>query len=229
MNLNKEKKTLIEIIALTIVILGITISSLFLFQKLFPETFEGFTGNAISSVRVVQTVPEPCNFTLYNGWNLASFFCISIYQNTTELFEPISYNSIFMYDASSYIDPWISYNPSLPNWTVQSLPETVSREQAFWISVSSDQNYYFNGSKKPSTTISLVDGWNLVGYPTSTSRNVSQAVLGITGSFVQIKTFNNSAKTYDYYNGTNGTITNTSKYQGYWIEMNSTGSWVVSW
>ncbi len=228
--MNDQKKLSLEMFAITVVILGITISSLFLFQELFPEGFGEITGNAVSSVRIIQPPEAHCNMTFVGGWNLVSFFCISTQENKTAFFQNITGESlVFTYDAFDSSDPWKSMNPSLPNWTVQDFPEYLSRANAYWIYISGPENFFYNGSKRIPSYINLATGWNLVGYPTNIERNVSLVFSNLSATFLEIKSYNNTAGIYTNYNGTGGTMNKTLPYRGYWLNVNTSGVWVVDW
>src|SRR4030066_1312145 len=72
----KEKNKKIE----TTLIVGSTLLFLvliiFALQEIIPDSFNAITGDVISRVNITQPSQENCNFTLYEGLNLVSFFCI---------------------------------------------------------------------------------------------------------------------------------------------------------
>ena len=74
--MKKENRKIEEIVVLMAVVLLFALS-LMVFEKIIPTSFESITGKVLSTVNIVNTTDVNCNFTLSNGFNLVSFFCIS--------------------------------------------------------------------------------------------------------------------------------------------------------
>src|SRR3989344_7078172 len=71
------------------------------------------TGRDVAtSVNILPAVPRPCNFTISQGWNMVSFFCLGSWVERRDALGPInsSYGKVFSYMASDSQDPWKSYN-----------------------------------------------------------------------------------------------------------------------
>jgi hypothetical protein len=130
---------------------------------------------------------------------------------------------IFSYDITDSSDPWKSYNPRLPNWTVQQLTH-MSRLSGYWINMSQDVDYTFNGSKKY-TIIPLEPGWNLVGYPNMINKSINESMS--TVSFNMLKTYDPLTETMLVYvdGEINNTLYTTDTYKGYWINSTATQNW----
>jgi hypothetical protein len=93
--------------------------------------------------------------------------------------------------------------------------------------MSSPHAYVYNGSNRASV-IPLRPGWNLIGYPSKYSSNISLALGNI--SFTHIKMYNASQGIFLVYsNGSaNNTFTTVETYTGYWINSSATQNWIIT-
>ena len=131
--MNKEEKTLVEVIAISFLFLSLSVGTLLVIEKALPEQFERITGYASAAVNVTQAIPTSCDMTFYPEWNLVSFFCLPTLEDIDTLTVGFpSYTKIFTYRSLDSADPWKAYNPSLPSWVVQDL-NYVSRLEGYWI------------------------------------------------------------------------------------------------
>jgi hypothetical protein len=188
------------------------------------------TGNQIVDTRV-NIVPSPsanCSFQLQEGWNLVSFYCLSLYEPLSDVMASVntSYGSVFEYVSSNSSDPWKSYNPDLPNWTVQQL-SSMGRTQGYWIYMESTADYFFEGSRRDSS-IYLQAGWNLVGYPSVTDRQINTSLSGLTYTIVKGYDESTDSYTVHIFNASNNTLVLFETYGGYWINSSSTQTWSVT-
>jgi hypothetical protein len=113
---------------------------------------------------------------LNSGWNLIS---IPLSQNDTRISEVLksiddNYNIVQWYDAKSGI--WRSSSSSLTG---------INRTMGLWIHMKNTCNLSVAGALPKSTDIALYEGWNLVGYPSLKTRNLNDALSGITWRAVQ--------------------------------------------
>jgi hypothetical protein len=189
------------------------------------------------STRVVISVPTPnkCNITFIEGWNLVSFPCIDadtsinlFLENTT--FEYFSFRA---YDAFDIADPWKSYNPNLPNWTIQDT--SLSRKSGYWIYVDSTKNLLINGTLGTPSIITLSSGWNLMGYPSISARKSNDTFNQLESNFEYVYLYNASIpadkwKLYKLNSSFPGNVTlnYTVPNYGYWIYMTAPDSLLIS-
>lgn len=193
-----------------------------------PTVSNHVTGNQIIDTKV-NILPSPksnCSFQLQAGWNLVSFYCIGLFANRDDILTSIntSYYSIFSYNPTDAADPWKSYNPSLPNWTVQQL-SVMDRTEGYWINMKDTRDYFYEGGLR-NTLIPLVDGWNLAGYPSLTTRNINDTLNGLNYSFVI--TSAGGSDFINVYGALNNTLTDFETYKGYWINSSNVQSWPVN-
>ncbi len=115
------------------------------------------------------------NYTfLYEGWNLIS---IPLIQSDARLSSVLSsiegkYDAVRRYNASDTVDPWKhnhTVKPSLLNDF-----DIIDHTMGFWIYITEPGGvlfHYFGVKPTISQEITLQEGWNLVGYPSSTVYN----------------------------------------------------------
>ena len=81
---------------------------------------------------------------------------------------------------------------------------------------------------EPSKTINLITGWNLVGYNSSTSQNITDALASIAGNVVSVWAYkNDSWQLYDPANPGFSDLTTMAPGYGYWINTNGACTWTL--
>lgn len=185
--------------------------------------------NAIVNTRVgVLPVAESnCSFQLHAGWNLVSFYCLGLFNDRSVVLESIndSYSVIFDYHSNDVSDPWKSYNPNLPNWTIQQL-DHMNRISGYWIYMNDNATFFYSGIYTDSL-IPLSSGWNLVGYPNTNSTDINYSLSNI--SFSVVKYYDTQTNTWLVYY-TNGTknLNQFDTYKGYWINVSGIQQWSIT-
>ncbi|MEA2036975.1 MAG: hypothetical protein U9O94_05670 [Nanoarchaeota archaeon] len=165
---------------------------------------------------------ESCDFNLTEGWNLIGIVCTPNNTSIGSMLSPIngSYASIHRYDTQEDVDKWKSYNPSMPSWVVQDI-SSISNEKGYWINIDNDTTLNVNGTIALPHKISLVQGWNLIGYPSNVSASPANAFSSIGGSYSIAWTYNTTEDVYLYYDANlgSGTLNEIVAEKGYWINM----------
>ena len=210
----------------------VVISAIVLFSILGNNPPDGnyLTGyqTVPSIVEIVTVQSYECNFTLSEGWNLVSFFCLGMLNNRGRVMQSINgnYSMIFRYDAFDSDDPWKSYNPNLPSWTIQQVPY-MDRLSGYYIYMIENSSFYYNGTKKY-TYIPLKSGWNLIGYPRVINSSINDAFSNI--SYNKIKTLDEATGDYIFYtvNGSSNTLTIAQPYEAYWINSTASQTWIIT-
>ncbi|MFH1770598.1 MAG: hypothetical protein ABH828_03500 [archaeon] len=232
--MNRTEKTILELVALSFLFISLSVGVLLVFDRAFPEGFDSITGKATTGARVYiyPALPVDCNISFNPEWNLLSFFCITTYEDMNTFLQNISdYELIYTYRSADSVDPWKVYNPNMPVWVVQDL-EYFSRKEGYWIyfNITNSTNYFFNGSKRIPTTVSLPAGWSLAGYPTNQPKLIEESLESINDTLLTVYTMNNTDKNMlNYTKSSGGVINETKPYQGYWIRTNASDNWVVTW
>jgi hypothetical protein len=215
-------------------ILAVLMVGTYLFAN-FDLINSSITGYNIMSTRLVIVAEDPtdCNMTFESGWNFVSFPCISSDISIGMLLPNLSYSSIRHYTPLD-TDPWKSYNPSLPAWAVQDL-SMLSRRSGYWIHLSDETDYYINNTLGTPTLISLVPGWNMIGYPSRTIRLVNDTFSQVEPNFEYVYLYNASDTADPWKQYTWNTslpsdqdLTHTVLYYGYWIYMTEPDTLVIN-
>jgi len=222
----KEENINAEGILILLTVILLLILSLFVFEKILPTSFQKITGNVVTRVNVTQPQVAYCNFTLYSGLNLVSFFCIPTMHPRDQVIGNLSsLEAIFEYQEEKS-DAWKSYNPSLPNFVIQDL-SFMSRTEGYWIMMRNNQQFLLEGALRRSTSILLVPGWNLVGYPTNTTMVVNNSFISILSNMTEARTRNPlSGNFISYVPGIGGALNQTEPYYGYWINATVDEGWI---
>jgi len=218
--LSKRAKLIIALVVLIALIGVFPIKEIILNPSIIGYSIFGYT---ITEVYVSgMEAPLTCTVELLEDWNLISIPCLDDNMSLNNVLALVSgeYYSIHTYIASNSTDKWKAYNPSLPSWVVQDLTE-ISEKQGYWINMKNDQTFNMEGVLLAPNIISLVEGWNLIGYPTNSSKDVVQAFISIYGSYTFVWMYNATEDRYYYYNATdnNGTFRDIAPYFGYWVKM----------
>ena len=122
--------------------------------------------------------PRDNYLVLTQEWNLISLPLMQIEQNLTRVLGTIDgcYDAVQWYDTQDFNDPWKHRKVGKPEGNdLFNLKETMG----FWVHITEpgDTIFLYNGSQPTSNqTIQLLKGWNMVGYPSLTSRNRTAAL-----------------------------------------------------
>ncbi len=99
--------------------------------------------------------------------------------------------------------------------------------RGYWLNMSETAALSVSGSA-PSSTISLASGWNLVGYNSSTSQSVADALASISGKYVSVWAYmDGSWRVYDPNNPGFSDLTTMEPGYGYWINATETCTWTL--
>ena len=188
------------------------------------------TGNDIVNTKV-ELFPvqyKNCSFQLNPGWNMVSFYCFGLFVERNKALQSLgdTYNSLFMYQANDINDPWKSYNPGLPNWTIQQL-NYMDRVSGYWINMNNESNFSYAGVYSDSN-IYVYNRWNLVGFPSIATANISDSLTDV--SFDMVKYYNTTIDTWLTYivNDSNNTLNQFNTYNSYWIKVNGDQIWTIA-
>ncbi len=165
--------------------------------------------------------------TLREGWNLISLPFIQKEQNLTRVLGAIDgwYDAVQWYDITEINDHWKHYKVGKPFGN--DLYE-LNESMGFWIHVTQHGNtiFVYNGTQPTiNQTINLIPGWNLVGYPSISTKNRTNALNNIDfGSDVDaIWIYNTTTQTWKEITASD----NLEVGRGYWIHSKVTKTWIV--
>lgn len=165
--------------------------------------------------------------TLKPGWNLVSVPLISYDTCIPWTLGSISY----LYDHVCYYDPadnashWKFYEPSKPSYMGGF--ENANNTIGFWVHVNFpvDVKLVVSGTEPTSTNVCLKKGWNMIGYPSSLSRLVSQFKTEIVGGACTAVYGFNLAATYRIRSLDDTDVMGPG--YGYWVYVDADSTWTV--
>jgi len=158
------------------------------------------------------SVPILENKTLPNA--LSSFNC--------------SYNSVWEYTSSN--NQWISYTPYRPFNSLTKLEP----EYGYWIEIDKYGELEFNEIIPDNATFNLIQGWNLMGYPSNITMPVNESTENVSDTIEVIFQYNTSdvGDEWKSYNPERPPFLNTLNYFtpsfGYWFKVESNSSWIFN-
>jgi len=154
-------------------------------------------------------------FSLNEGWNLISLPVIPENNSVANVFGSVDYESVFAYVN----DNWLSYSVSRPDFL--NTLWYINFSQGYWVEMLNPDILTITGSFNPVTNIPLNPGWNLIGYPSFETRNITDVLVGLDYNSVFMYE-NGSWKSFSpdkpaFLNS----LTEFRPDYGYWIKMNS--------
>ncbi len=162
------------------------------------------------------------------GWNLMSTPLILIEIEIQEVLQSLEnhFDAVQWYNVTDSNDPWKHFHTSKPP-QINDLNE-IDHTIGFWIHIIDPAGtiLVLNGTR-PSTPqyISLNSGWNLVGYPSLSNKNRTEALNNLTfGTHVDaIWTYNAGAQKWEEVGELNYFVMG----KGYWIHAKTDCVWEV--
>jgi len=205
---------------------------LLLSSRLAPQKVTGRTTIA-TRVNVTGGQHFNCSLAIPAGTSLLSLPCLPIEEPLANVLAGLAsggstVGALYTYTTAS---TWRAYNGSLPSWVVQSL-QTVGNQEGVYFVMDAPDTFFYEGYLPTLSAIPLHQGWNLVGWPSNRTENLSTALASINSSYARIRAVNATVETGGYLEdwpppgGQN--LTGTSIYHGYWINMSLADTWVIS-
>ena len=155
--------------------------------------------------------------SLVLGWNLIS---IPLQPTNTSIYNVLSsisgnFTSVWTYSSSS----WQRYDLQGPAF-LNNLA-TMEAGKGYWININQGDTLEVSGASPPTST-SLINGWNLVGYNSQTSKSIADATTSISGNFSSVWAYSSGSwQRYDLQGPAFLNNLNTMEAgKGYWINSN---------
>jgi len=223
MNKHQRKKS-----ALVVLLFIVLVTTLF-----FWNAHDGFhlpTGNAlVGTLTTIQTaqLATNCTLNLEQGMNLVALACYN--ESNTSLSHRVSdFNSalvsVHTYNNTDADDPWKAYAENLPTYVIVDLEEQIPT-LGYYIYMNQTTVANLTGVRNVPTVFTVIEGWNLIGYKSVLTVNVSDAFASIDGQYSEVVFFNETIQEYQsfFYNSTTN-FTAMIQDTGYWINITSNGS-----
>ncbi|ODS35927.1 MAG: hypothetical protein A7315_05005 [Candidatus Altiarchaeales archaeon WOR_SM1_79] len=197
-------------------------------DNIISETNEGNNDNS-KSVTVEESNP-PSNppIHLNEGWNLVSFPYIVTDTSIENVLSSIAgeYDAVQFYNSSSDLNLWQHYHVSKP--PQMNKLRDLNNKMGFWINVigTNGADLIIEGDSPTSSQyLFLHEGWNLVGYPSTTERHRNDALNNLL--------YGNEIDAIEYYDKTSGKVERLDEGEfmepgiGYWLHANQDCMWIV--
>ncbi|UCE39383.1 MAG: hypothetical protein JSW00_09230 [Thermoplasmata archaeon] len=150
--------------------------------------------------------------SLVLGWNMISVPLIQSNTSAEGVLQTLelNYATIQGYHSGKS-RPWLHWHRDKPNYFNDEID--IIHERGYYIDMVNPDYLVVAGKVPTNTQISLKAGWNLVGYPSPTTRTSDDALSSISGSY-------NKVEFYDTYKGKEGALGPLDDMYpnlGYWV------------
>ena len=208
--------------------------NVFYHRRIETGTATPFPTNTPTNTPTATATPTGEDETwLASGWNLISIPISPASTIITDVLSSINgqYDLVYAYDASDAADPWKKYNTAAPSF-LNDLTD-IDETMGLWIRATEPVTLTVSGSVPSSTEISLYTGWNLVGYPSQTTRPITEALAGIEGKHDLVYAYDawDAEDPWKKYNTAAppflNDLTEMGPGWGYWIRVSEDCVWSV--
>jgi len=155
--------------------------------------------------------------------------------STESLFSSISDNLsvVWFYNSSDSSDHWKMYAPGLPQGAYDLV--NLDEKTGFWLKTDADVELLVEGSDVSGGNIPLYTGWNMIGYPTSTTKLINDSLDDISSDLTVVWAYNSSDSSDHWKMYAPGLpqgaydLEYMSSNLGYWFKMDSNTSLNITW
>ena len=169
--------------------------------------------------------PMTVTVPLEAGWNLMSLSLEPGQPVPEDALADIAgeYNLVWGYEACDTADQWKLYNPSAPPY-VNDL-QAMNGQRGYWLDNATAGSVQVSGLRPVKTTVTLCQGWNLIGYAAGVSQAPATVLAEITGKYNLVYGYDASdtADPWKKYNPSGppyaNDLTEMRPGFGYWIRM----------
>jgi CubicO group peptidase (beta-lactamase class C family) len=164
---------------------------------------------------------ETFSLALVPGWNLISAPFEPQPNGITAVLSSIDnkYSAVYAFNASGR-----KYEGFIPGAQDNDI-STIQSGRGYWLYALTAANLTFEGSSN-SSEISLIEGWNLIGYKGLTSMSVTSALGSVQSSVDAVYGFNSTAGSYNaYIPGQDSNLNMLEPGHGYWIYATRNTTW----
>ena len=132
--------------------------------------------------------PETFSKDLVEGWNLISLPLTADNMTVSSVFSSVAgkYDAIYSYDAETH------------SWVALDADDTLENGVGYFINMTENGTWTYNGSAYTAMNISLEPGLNLVGW-VNTSASLPDALSSIEGDYWYVARWNATAQKFEVY------------------------------
>jgi hypothetical protein len=159
--------------------------------------------------------------SLSKGWNLISIPLQPSDKSVEHVMSSIdgSYTALYAFDGTGYQ----SYIKGESDNGLGS----VEPGRGYWIYMDESRTLSLTG-KKASPSVEVSEGWNLVGYSSTTPIQIEQGLASLGSKVQAVYAFDAVENRYEeYIPGSSSELTSLDPGRGYWIFANQDGVWTI--
>ena len=132
---------------------------------------------------------------LQADWNLLSLPLILADTSIEAVLSSISgdYDLVYAYDGCDTADPWKRYDVNAPPYANDLT--NLDGKTGIWIRITDTPTLIVSGQVPTGTDIQLCEGWNLVGYPSTQAKPITDALSSIEGKYTLVYAYDASDTT----------------------------------
>jgi hypothetical protein len=205
----------------TYTVTNLTIGTTYAYKVYANDTSDNIGDSETRNVTKIDT--EGTDLNLSEGWNLISI-PLEMDNNSINAVFPDANDGDELY---VYDNGWISatYYSNLPGWYGDL--ETVEPDKGYWYSATTTYTATIKGTEAGTRTVSIAEGWNLIGYTRLSAANLSVLLMNVTNED-ELYTYNEGWISATYYSnlpGWYGDISEMKPGKGYWYSANAPFIW----
>ncbi|KAF5435825.1 hypothetical protein C5S35_10055 [Candidatus Methanophagaceae archaeon] len=188
------------------------------------DTSDNIGVSETRNVTINETTGDSFDLELGAGWNLISIPLVIDNTSINAVFPDANNgDELYAYDGGEW--QIATYN-SEAGWYGDF--ETVEPDKGYWYSATTAGTVTIEGTKAGTRTVSIAEGWNLIGYTRLNPADLNDLLVNVTnddelyaygGGEWQITTYNSEAQ------GWYGDMSTMEPGKGYWYSANTSFTW----
>jgi hypothetical protein len=179
-------------------------------------------------LRVSLSSGEVTQVPLKKGWNLVSLPGNPNSTLVADLLAPVREQVDLLYGYDAAGQSWVVCNTAV---SYACEMERVEAGQGLWMHALADVAWPVSCEAPSAATISLVAGWNLVGYPLAAAQEIGEAVAPLGERLKAVYAYEAADATQPWRIYTPGGLANTlmtlQPGKGYWVQVDGACSWTL--
>ena len=157
------------------------------------------------------------NITLATGWNLISLPLIPDNTSIANVTAGIAADVAIIWGYSGNTTAWHWYVPGNPSSTLTSMEDGLG----YWVFMNSPATLNVTGQEilTPTPPCDVFDGWNLIGFTSTTSMSPETYLAGVAADYTIIWGYDAEGQTWLWNTADNSssTLANMESGHGYWL------------
>jgi len=163
------------------------------------------------------------NVPVQPGWNMLSVPVELTSYAITDVLSSLagSYDMAYTYNAQT--DEWRTYTVGVPPGANTLI--TLNPGDGLWVHATASDTWTVTGEDRSITEVPLYTGWNLIAYPVTEAKSISDALSSIAGKYTAVYTYDGTQQDpwLKYATGTPAWVSTLSQMtpgRGYWVKVN---------